>query len=194
MKIALFGGAFDPPHVGHKIVAQSLVKNQVVDQVWFVPVYIHPWAKSLNKEEMTQYEHRVKMVSLLCNNESIFVNEYKDVSFTFDTLEFFQQNQPEDEFSWVMGSEYLSKFDQFLEGHPGLVNYTFYVYPRYGYELDQGYKKDHMVFLSDMPEIEASSTLVRQTLQDSAEDSSEKLSKLLDEKVFDYISKNRLYR
>lgn len=193
MKIALFGGAFDPPHIGHKTVAESLIKNKVVDQVWFVPVYVHPWAKSLQKESMTSYEHRLKMTQLLSDDQSIFVKEYLDVSFTFNTLEFFKQEYPDNEFTWVMGSEYLSRFSEFLQGHPGLINYTFFIYPRFGFELDSEYKHENMIFLENMTEVKASSTAIRTQLQSSSDLNGQQLSKMLPKQVTDYIKKHNLY-
>lgn len=222
MKIALFGGAFDPPHLGHKIVANSLIKNKIVDEVWFVPVFKHPWADRYGKHNLTDYNDRVAMLDLnihadlnsnskkehLCKSESagkdIFLKEhylskkqlsekqkiahYKDISFTFNTLEYFSKSYSEHKFSWVMGSEYLNRFDDFLKGHPQLIDYPFYIYPRAGFVFNEKLKKQNMTFLYDMPEIKASSSEIKKLVRDN-----ENISDLVVEKVEEFILENKLY-
>jgi len=60
MQIALFGGTFDPPHLGHYQVVKELLQRQVTDAVWFVPVKNHPFAK-----KMTAANHRLAMLEIL---------------------------------------------------------------------------------------------------------------------------------
>ena len=47
MEIALFGGSFDPPHVGHLLAAAYVLATEPVDELWFVPVFGHPLGKPL---------------------------------------------------------------------------------------------------------------------------------------------------
>lgn len=54
--IALFGGSFNPPHAAHQLVALYVLETQPVDELWFVPVYAHPFGKDL-----APYEHRIAM-------------------------------------------------------------------------------------------------------------------------------------
>ncbi len=160
-KVGLFGGAFDPPHFGHQRVATELAGN-VLDEVWFVPVYTHPWAARYGKQSLTPYTDRVAMLeSILGENQAI--QHYQDVSFTYPTLQHFEKTYPDTHFSWIMGSEYISRFGDFLAGHPGLKDYTFYVYPRKGYPLESLYP--FMVGLSNMEEIDISSTKVRDAVK-----------------------------
>jgi len=59
VRIALFGGSFNPPHVAHQMVALWALETQPVDEVWFVPVYKHAFNK-----ELEPFEHRVEMTRL----------------------------------------------------------------------------------------------------------------------------------
>lgn len=189
MNIALFGGAFDPPHVGHRLVAESLIKNKIVDEVWFVPVYKHPWASRYGKQQLVDYDKRVKMLNLtLSDIKGVSVEHYKDVSFTFNTLEYFSKKFSEHDFSWVMGSEYLDRFDDFLKGHPQLIDYPFFIYPRAGYKFDEKLKKENMTFLYKMTKITASSTDIKKNLKEGKD-----ISKLVTKDVFNYIVENKLY-
>lgn len=59
MRVALFGGSFNPPHVAHQLVALYVLETQPVDEVWFVPVYAHVFGKPL-----APFEDRVRMTEL----------------------------------------------------------------------------------------------------------------------------------
>lgn len=167
MKISLFGGAFDPPHLGHQQVVQSMLDQKIVEEVWFVPVFKHPWAKMLHKEFLTSYEMRVEMLQILVDDinekrasDQVKLAHFKDVSYTYNTLIYFSQKYPEHEFSWIMGSEYLQKFDKFLAIHPKLIGFKFYIYPRKNFDFNPLY--DNMLALKNMEEVDISSTIVRE--------------------------------
>jgi len=65
MHITLFGGTFDPPHNAHLTIAHHLIDHHISDQVWFVPVFQHPWAKKYDKFQLAPYHHRTEMIKLL---------------------------------------------------------------------------------------------------------------------------------
>jgi nicotinate-nucleotide adenylyltransferase len=56
-EIALFGGSFDPPHVGHVLAAAYVLSTEPVDELWFVPVHEHP----LGKKMAASFDHRVEL-------------------------------------------------------------------------------------------------------------------------------------
>src|SRR3954469_4216376 len=58
-RIALFGGSFNPPHVAHQLVALYVLETQPVDELWFVPTFMHPFGKPL-----VDYAHRIAMCAL----------------------------------------------------------------------------------------------------------------------------------
>ena len=58
-RIALFGGSFNPPHAAHQLVALYVLETQPVDELWFVPTFVHPFGKPL-----ASFEHRVAMCEL----------------------------------------------------------------------------------------------------------------------------------
>jgi nicotinate-nucleotide adenylyltransferase len=58
-RIALFGGSFNPPHVAHQLVALYVLETCEVDELWFVPTYVHPFGKPL-----APYEDRIAMCEL----------------------------------------------------------------------------------------------------------------------------------
>ncbi|HEY0481554.1 MAG TPA: nicotinate (nicotinamide) nucleotide adenylyltransferase [Kofleriaceae bacterium] len=59
LRVALFGGSFNPPHVAHQLAALYVLETQPVDELWLVPTYAHPFGKAL-----VDYEHRIAMCEL----------------------------------------------------------------------------------------------------------------------------------
>ena len=64
-KIILFGGTFDPPHLGHLGLARTVLRSKLVQELWFVPCLTHRFRK-----QPAAYEHRVAMCRLLIAAES----------------------------------------------------------------------------------------------------------------------------
>ena len=75
MKICLFGGTFDPPHIGHLLIAQTLCEAEKFDKIFFVPANESP-----NKNAFTEPKTRVQMLKLAVEgnpNFEISDNEIK---------------------------------------------------------------------------------------------------------------------
>ena len=87
MKIAFFGGSFDPPHLGHKAIIEYASK--IFDKLIIVPSKI-----SLNQSKIIQAssDDRVQMLSLMINDEKVVIDDYEILSdkknYTFYTYEY----------------------------------------------------------------------------------------------------------
>lgn len=191
MKIILFGGAFDPPHLGHQFIVKNILDLKLADEVWYVPAKTHPFAKKLTVDE-----HRLAMLEfLVADDQRTKIETYeldKDgVSYSHETLDALAQKYPEHEFAWLIGSDNLAKFHLWGDSRGRdfkamLAKYHFYVYPRKGHPFSPLY--DNMVPLENMKEIEVSSTLVREMIKHHQD-----ISKLVKDEVVQYIKKNNLY-
>ena len=108
MHIALLGGSFNPPHVGHLLAAHYVRATQGADEVWLMPAYNHPFGKAL-----TDFEHRAAMCELLCLDASGWLRtsrverEVGGTGRTVDTLDWLLPRHPRDTFSLVIGSDIL---------------------------------------------------------------------------------------
>lgn len=185
-RVAVFGGAFDPPHLGHQRVGAEVLRQGVVDQVWYVPVFKHPWSDRLDKKELAAYEDRKAMTELILPQGSA-LKEYLAVSYAYDTLNHFQVQSPAYQFSWIIGSEYLASFEDWQSADELLSEYKVYVYPRANQPLKP--LLPGMEALTNFPEIEVSSTLVKKRFQLGKE-----IVTLVDEAVWQYIKDNNLYQ
>ena len=108
-RVALFGGAFNPPHLAHVFTVQYLLSREDVDEVWVMPSARHAFGK-----EMAPFADRVKMLRecfggmqgvLLCLVEA----ERGLSGKTFDTLLTLSERSPELEFSLVIGADNLTE-------------------------------------------------------------------------------------
>src|SRR5947207_10128593 len=109
MRVGVFGGTFDPVHLGHLILAEQCREQGQLDQVWFVPS-----ARPPHKDEpaITPFAQRVEMLQLATAGQSAFRVEELEKdrpgpSFTADTLETIHQRQPHDELFLLLGSDTL---------------------------------------------------------------------------------------
>lgn len=106
MRIAILGGSFNPPHVGHLLAAHYVRAVERVDEVWLVPSYVHPFGKQL-----ASFEHRKAMCELVCADASGWMKvseverELGGEGRTVDTLDHLHRTRPEDEWVLVIGSD-----------------------------------------------------------------------------------------
>jgi nicotinate-nucleotide adenylyltransferase len=70
MKIALFGGTFDPVHVGHLAIARAVTRQFGLDQVYFVPATLPPHKQGRN---LSEFHHRFAMLALATADDERFV-------------------------------------------------------------------------------------------------------------------------
>jgi len=104
-EIALFGGSFDPPHVGHLLAAAYVLATEPVDELWFVPVLQHPFAKPL----LASYDHRValceRVAGQLARAKVSRAEEESGEGRTVDLLEWLHRKHPGTRWALVLGSD-----------------------------------------------------------------------------------------
>lgn len=185
MKICLFGGAFDPPHLGHLHVAQSMLDQHICDEVWFVPVKQHPFGKEI--PENGRRENMLKLVITQGMKIDRYELEHPGKSYSFGTLEALSKQYPEHQFSWVIGTDNLTEFHKWYKFEELLQKYTVYVYPRHGYPFEPWYPG--MQKIEQVEEVRISSTEVREKVRNT-----QPIADLVDPAVEQYIRDNNLYR
>jgi nicotinate-nucleotide adenylyltransferase len=121
MRIGVFGGTFDPVHLGHLILAEQCRDQAGLDEVWFLPSY-HPPHKAA--AAVTRFEQRCDMLELAVAGHPHFrieriEKELPPPSYTAETLAELRRRHPGDEFFLLMGSDGLPDLPQWYE--PRLV-------------------------------------------------------------------------
>ena len=118
-KIGIMGGTFDPVHNGHLMLADTAYRQFDLDQIWFLPNGNPPHKKEENIG--TDARHRSRMVALAiqgrdyCRLEEYEVRR-REVSCSYQTLEHFRKQYPEDEFYFIIGADSLFAIETWV--HP----------------------------------------------------------------------------
>lgn len=124
---AIFGGSFDPPHVGHVLAAEYVLLTEMVEKVTVVPVFRHAFDK-----EMADYEHRLELTRAAFGHlPDVEVSDVERAlptpSYTIRTLEALAERYPGDELRLLIGSDLLAdahrwvRFDEVCQLAPLLV-------------------------------------------------------------------------
>lgn len=113
MRVALFGGSFNPPHVGHQLAALYVLETEPVDQLWFVPCFKHPFEK-----ELEAFEDRLEMCRRLAHalGPRAQVTDVEGAlggeSLTLRTVKALMAAHPAVSFSLVVGADLRGELDQ----------------------------------------------------------------------------------
>ena len=191
MKVALYGGSFNPITLGHVEVALYVLNSGLVDQVWLVPSY-----KSCTGKQLANENDRLEMCKLATEQyQNIIVSDFeiknKIVGTTLVFLKEFYKYYNKDKYYFVIGMDNAAGMEYWEDYQKILKMIPFIVVPRIGYsnEEDCWYHKDPHIFIKDSYPIprEISSTFVRKEIENK------KLEKDVDEKVIDYIQLKDLY-
>ena len=189
-KIGLFFGSFNPVHNGHLMLANYIVEYTDLDSIWFV---VSPQNPFKDKESLLQDRHRFDMLEMAVGNDSRF--EACDIefnmpkpSYTIDTLTRLSELYPETEFHLICGMDNLVNFKKWKNAQEILDNYHLLVYPRKGYE--GGDLMNHKsVRIIDAPEIEISSTFIRNAVAENKD-----VRYFMPEKSYNYMIDMNFYK
>lgn len=199
MKIAVLGGSFDPPHLGHFSIALQVQELLTMDEVWLMPAHHHPFERDLSPVDIRQ-----TMTSFL-KTEKIKVSDYEiardKTSFTIDTLNGLKKLHPDDEFYWITGSDQLEYFQKYKDWQDILSKHNLIIFPREWMlpQLTDIVKEKLM--LKTIPEnvivlqseslilSNISSTKIRERIKNG-----KPIQYFVPEKVAEYINKNSLYK
>ena len=138
MRIAVYGGTFDPPHVGHAMVAAWLRWTDRCDEAWIVPVRGHPFGK-----DAAPYEERVALCEAAFAGIpgvriSTIERDLPLPSYTVDTLGALARRHPEHAFRLVVGADVLAEVDRWRDWAGIVRAYPPIVVGRQGFPLPPG--------------------------------------------------------
>ena len=193
-KIGLFGGTFDPIHIGHLVVAESVLNELSLDNIYFIPAHKH--ALKSNKK-ITSPEIRLELLKTALKDFSYFAIsdielKSSNVSFTIDTLKNFKvyEKLSNVELFYIIGFDNLSELHLWKDNEKIMEMAQFVVLTR------QGSRDEHLInkyknriIVPKSPQIDISSTLIRQRIKEN------KLWKsMVTPAVQKYIIRHNLYK
>lgn len=165
-RIGLLGGTFDPPHLGHLVVAEVARVELELDATHLV-VAGDPWMK----EDISSTRHRVRMVELAIEGDACLrLNRTEvdrpGVTFTVDTLEELRAQEPEAELFFLLGADAAQKLPQWKEVERSLELATFVAVSRPGYDVAHEGPILSQIRVLEAPSIAISSTDLRRRFRE----------------------------
>lgn len=132
--IAIFGGSFNPVHVGHIALARSVVQQHLADEVWLLVSPQNPLKQQMG---LLPEQQRLNLVRKALEHEyGVEVSDFEfhlpRPSYTWNTLQALSAAYPDVEFSLLIGADNWLLFNRWAHPDDILANYRLLVYPREG--------------------------------------------------------------
>lgn len=195
MKVAIYGGSFDPVHFEHRNIIDACYKELGVDKVVLLPTYLPPH----KKKSETAFEDRVKMLELMFRNVSyVDIDKYelttgKEVNYAYDMLKDLRKKYPD--FVYVIGGDSLLNLDSWYKYEDLLRENELAVIKRENVDIDyenliKKYtdKYNARITLLDYTGSKLSSTYIRFLCYLERD-----ITEYVGKNVADYIEKKQLY-
>ena len=186
-KVGVLGGTFNPPHVGHLIIADQVCKQLNLDKLYFMPSANPPHRDG---KKTIDAAYRLEMVGTAIKNNPYFDIERSEIerggkSFTYDTMIQLIEQNPDTDYYFIIGGdmvEYLPKWYEIDK----LINLVQFVgVNRPGYTTTTEYP----IICVDVPLIDVSSTMLREKLKVNGS-----VRYLIPDQTVKYIHEKGLYQ
>ena len=191
-KVGLYFGTFNPIHVGHLIIANHMVENSDLDEIWMVVTPHNPFKK---KSSLLGNHHRYELVYKA--TEKYPKIKASDIEFklprpnyTAHTLAHISDKYKDKEFCLIMGEDNLKSFHKWKNFETILEHHQLYVYPRVSEELLETSLDQHpKIHKVEAPIIQISSTMIRKGIKEG-----KNIQPMLTKEVWNYIDEMNFYR
>ncbi|MCA0970009.1 nicotinate-nucleotide adenylyltransferase [Halobacillus litoralis] len=184
-RIGILGGTFDPPHLGHLIMAEQALEGMELDEVWFLPSYIPPHKEDAAGSSVDRLAMVKKAVE---TNEHFKVCDIehtrKGTSYTVDTMKVLNEEYPDHQFYFIIGGdmvEHLPKWNR-IDELVQLVEFIGVKRPGYDWEPRR------FVHPVEVPQIDISSSEIRERVSRG-----ESVRYLVPDSVYHYVKEHQLY-
>ncbi|QSR88768.1 nicotinate-nucleotide adenylyltransferase [Methylacidiphilum caldifontis] len=187
LRLAIFGGSFDPIHYGHLISAMDCLEQIPLNKIIFMPCSRSPFKKQ--NPQATGHE-RLEMIQLAIEpfkNFEVCPFEVQSPapSYSIKTAKQFHKLYPQAELFWIIGSDQIAGLPRWKDYAELIQIVKFIVVPRSNYPFE---KTDYLIPLPKIRYVDISSTEIRERVKKDLP-----FFHLLPEAVFNYIKKHSIY-
>ncbi len=187
-KVGIYGGTFDPIHIGHLITTQSVLEQRGLDKIIFIPCFISPHKQTIISSSEI---HRLNMLKLaLAENPKFDFSTYevdkKGISYTIDTIKEFKKDY--DEIDLIIGYDNLLVFEAWKEPDEIIKLVNLIVLKRIFNRVNSWNRFFENAIFLDTPIVEISSSEIRERVKNNLS-----IDYLVPYKVNEYIRQNKLY-
>lgn len=191
--VGLFFGSFNPIHIGHLILANYIIENSDLEEIWFV---VSPQNPFKVKASLLEEYNRLEMVNQAVKNypkmkASNIEFSLPKPSYTIDTLTYLKEKFPTTNFCLIMGEDNLQSLHKWKNYEKLLENHQIIVYPRVFNEKkdEETYLQHENIHLINAPIIELSATEIRRMIKEG-----KNVRPMLPPEVFEYIDGSSFYK
>lgn len=192
MKVGLYFGTFNPVHIGHLIIANYMIENSDLDEIWMVVTPHSPFKK---KSSLLDNHHRFELVYKA--TESYAKIKPSDIEFklpqpnyTTHTLVHISDKYKDKEFCLIMGEDNLKSLHKWKNYETLLEHHHIYVYPRVSDgEIATQFDSHPKIHKIDAPIVQISSTMIRNGIKEG-----KNVQPMLPREVWSYIDEMNFYR
>ena len=192
-KTGLFFGSFNPIHIGQLILANYILENSDMEELWFV---VSPQNPFKEKKSLLKDYNRFDMVQLALKNypkmrASNVEFSLPTPSYTSDTLAYLHEKYPEVAFSLIMGEDNLQGLHKWKNANHLVQQHQIIVYPRIydRQEHENPFAEHPNITFINAPVIELSSTTIRRMIKEG-----KNIRPMLPPEVFDYLDGSSFYK
>ena len=191
-KICLFGGTFDPPHIGHLLVAQTIFEAENFGKIVFIPTF-----KTPGKNNITDIKDRLAMLRMaVTSNPNFEISDLEiqrgGTSYTIDTIREYKSGQDCDsrELYYLIGSDSLQIFHTWKDPREILDECQVIVAIRPGFRpSDISNWILRKVRFANIPRFEISSSTIRSRWQEN-----KTIRYMVTQPVWEYINDQGIYK
>ncbi len=162
MKIGLFFGSFNPIHVGHLIIGNTMAETTDLQEVWYVVSPQNPFKK--NQSLLHEFDRFDMVTAAIFDNPKLRASDIEfnlpKPSYTIDTLTYLSDKYPQHTFVLIIGEDNLEQFKNWKNFEQILQQYELYVYPR-PVAANSELHKHSKVRMVEAPLLEISATYIR---------------------------------
>ena len=165
-KTGIFGGSYNPIHIGHLALANYLCEYGDLDEVWFMVSPQNPF--KAHSSDLWDDQLRLELVRLAVEeypkfHASDFEFHLSRPSYMVNTLEKLREAHPDREFTLIIGADNWVSFPRWKDADIIMAHHPLIIYPRPGYEIDESTLPAN-IRLVNTPLLEVSSTFIRESL------------------------------
>ena len=190
--IGLYFGTFNPIHIGHLIIANHMVENSDLDEIWMVVTPHNPFKK---KSSLLGNNHRLEMVYKATENyhkikPSDIEFNLPQPNYTVHTLAHISDKYPDYNFNLIMGEDNLKSLHKWKNYETILEHHNVYIYPRISDGIIETQFDNHpKIHKVDAPIVQISSTMIRNGIKDK-----KNIQPLLSAEVWQYVDEMNFYK
>ncbi|MBM3416858.1 MAG: nicotinate-nucleotide adenylyltransferase [Bacteroidetes bacterium] len=189
MKIGLYFGSFNPVHVAHLIIANHVLNETNIEQIWFIVSPQNPFKK---ENSLLNEYHRLHLVRLATEEDNRI--KATDIefglpkpSYSASTLVYLTEKYPEHEFCLILGSDSFQNLHKWKNAEYIIRNYPVYVYKRPGFDIDN--RMGARLTILDAPLLQLSATQIRKYIREG-----KSVRYMVPDKVLEEIERGGYYK